>query len=146
MHRVIYSSRATRYFTPQGIEALNYVCRRNNAALGLSGLLLYHEGRFFQVLEGNDEALLQVMQAITKDERHMDLRLAEHGPIEARSFQGWRMGYEVPLDQPKPSATTLALQDLLRPDSQDRGRDPKVRNHLRSFLATLRQLPRAAAG
>ncbi len=146
MHRIIYSSRATRYFTEQGIEALTHVCRRNNAALNLTGLLLYHEGRFFQVLEGDDEALLQVMESITKDERHMDLRLAEHGPIEARSFQGWRMGYELPQDQPQPTPTTVALQDLLRPDSQARGRDPEVRNHLRKFLATLRQLPRAAAG
>lgn len=144
MHRVIYSSRASRYFSAQGIEALKFVCRKNNAALGLTGLLIYHEGRFWQVLEGEDEALLNTMQSITKDERHIDLRLAEHGPIERRAFTSWRIGYELPPGKTA-TTTTLPLQNLLRPDSQDRGRDPDVRVHLRRFLATLRQLPQAAA-
>ncbi len=145
MHRLIYTSRATRFFSAQGIEALKAVCRKNNAALELTGLLLYHEGRFFQVLEGEEEALLRVMQSITKDQRHMDLALAEHGPIERRAFSTWRMGYAMPPSEAMATATTLPLQFLLSPDSQERGRDPEVRKHLRSFLASLRELPQALA-
>ncbi len=145
MHRVIYRSRATRYFSVQGVEALSATCRRKNAALELTGILVFHEGRFFQVLEGEDQALLNVMQSITKDTRHMQLELLEHGPVERRAFQTWRMGYAIPDGLQRSPLAAFSIRDLLSPDSQYRGQDANVRNHVRLFLASLQQLPSAAA-
>ncbi len=146
VHRVIYTSRATRYFSAQGIEGLSVTCRRNNTAMELTGILVFHEGRFFQVLEGEEEPLLKVIRAITKDPRHAELRLITHGAFEKRAFSGWRMGFAIPANMPRPPIASFALHDLLSPDSQYRGRDPDVRNHVRMFLSSLQQLPRAAAG
>ncbi|MBF9043829.1 hypothetical protein HKCCE4037_10865 [Rhodobacterales bacterium HKCCE4037] len=146
MYRVIYSSRATRFFSHQGIEALKVTCRRNNAEKGLTGILVFHEGRFFQVLEGEDDVLLEMMQVIGKDQRHTALQLSEHGVIEKRAFQTWRMGYDMPDTLPAPPAATFQLRDLLPRDSRYRGHDPEVRNHVRHFLSSLRNLPQAAAG
>ncbi|MEX3014827.1 BLUF domain-containing protein [Gymnodinialimonas hymeniacidonis] len=146
MHRVIYRSRATRYFSAQGIEALSATCRRNNAGLELTGILVFHEGRFFQVLEGEDTALLSVMQAITKDARHTQLELLEHGPVERRAFQSWRMGYAMPEGLERPPLAAFSIRDLLSPDSQYRGRDASVRDHVRLFLSSLQKLPSRATG
>ena len=146
MHRVIYTSRATRFFSAQGIEGLIATCRRKNAELELTGILVFHEGRFFQVLEGEEGPLMKTMETIVKDPRHTALHLSEHGAIEKRAFHGWRLGFAMPQDVPHRPVASFPLHDLLPPDSRHRGRDPAVRHHVRAFLSTLQQLPRAAAG
>jgi hypothetical protein len=48
----IYASAAGRAFDTEELAQLLKVARDNNAKLGLTGMLLYAEGSFFQVLEG----------------------------------------------------------------------------------------------
>ena len=146
VHRVIYTSRASRLFSPQGIEGLSVTCRRKNAEAGLTGLLLYHEGQFFQVLEGEEEPLLTTMKRVIKDRRHESLKLLEHGAIAQRAFTGWHMGCEIPAGMSYIARAVFPLPDLLPPDSPYRGRDPAVRHRVRRFLSSLRALPRAAVG
>ena len=48
----IYASASTVSFTKDEITELLAIAQRNNGALGVTGMLLYEDGSFFQVLEG----------------------------------------------------------------------------------------------
>ncbi|MCF8509094.1 MAG: BLUF domain-containing protein [Hyphomonadaceae bacterium] len=46
------------------------VSRSNNSARGLTGMLLFHDGCFFQVLEGGADTLERTFATISRDTRH----------------------------------------------------------------------------
>lgn len=90
----IYSSRASAAIRDVEVQALLASARRNNAALGITGMLLYIEGSFFQVLEGGAVAVDRVYDVIARDPRHDRVTQIIREPIAQRSFAEWSMGFE----------------------------------------------------
>jgi Sensors of blue-light using FAD len=56
MYELIYTSAETQAFTPADLAAMLRVARENNAAAHVTGILLYHQGSFMQVLEGEQSS------------------------------------------------------------------------------------------
>jgi hypothetical protein len=88
-----YCSAATALMSNADLIALLRTSRKNNEALGITGMLLYHEGSFMQVLEGEKEAVQSTYRKILIDRRHHNLIKMLDGPIEQRSFREWSMGF-----------------------------------------------------
>jgi Sensors of blue-light using FAD len=93
LSHLIYSSAATQPFDDTEMAQLLRRARANNARLGITGMLLYENGSFFQVLEGNSEALARVYQNIARDTRHTKVVTIIQEPIAKRAFDEWTMGY-----------------------------------------------------
>ena len=91
---IVYSSTATDTFSETGLPNLLAESRDNNARLGLTGVLLYREGRFLQLLEGEDDVVRDRMDVIALDPRHQHVAILLEDPIETRQFPEWTMGYE----------------------------------------------------
>jgi hypothetical protein len=90
----IYCSAATKSdFSPADLEALLAECREKNAMSGLTGMLLYSDGTFFQVLEGDRPVVEDLLEKLTKDKRHKRFTKIILEPIEERAFAQWTMGY-----------------------------------------------------
>ena len=90
----IYCSVATNPKLPRKeLNALLAEARTKNAALGITGMLLFRDGAFFQVLEGNREAVEAVYVRIEQDKRHSRVTKVILEPIEERAFAEWTMGY-----------------------------------------------------
>jgi hypothetical protein len=89
----IYSSTATIEFAEHEIPQLLEKTRAANAARGISGMLLYIEGSFFQVLEGEPASVDAIYQTISADSRHKHVTLIIREPITERSFGEWTMGF-----------------------------------------------------
>lgn len=70
------------------------VSRRNNEAVGLSGMLLYSSQSFLQVLEGEPAELTRTYTRIGVDTRHTNLRLLLDAEVAAPLFPDWTMGFE----------------------------------------------------
>lgn len=94
MRRIIYCSQATYDVAPDELLALLDVCRRNNEKSGLSGMLLYSNQSFLQVLEGDPDALADAYGRIEVDDRHTDLRLLADVTTAGALFPDWTMGFE----------------------------------------------------
>jgi adenylate cyclase len=92
MIRITYISRITHPLSIKEIETIGIISSQNNKQVSITGLLVYFEKLFFQVLEGDDKEVERVFVKISKDERHSDiLRLkTEHG-INERLFPTWSM-------------------------------------------------------
>lgn len=90
---LIYNSAATRPFSSGELEQLLFHSRNKNASVGITGMLLYSEGSFFQVLEGPEDAVEALAATIADDPRHQRMTSIIKEPIARRSFSEWTMGF-----------------------------------------------------
>lgn len=91
--QIIYSSAAREDITEQDVRELLAQSREKNARLNISGILLFVDGSFFQVLEGEDETVAQLYKTISEDERHTNVTTIIREAIVKRAFAYWSMGY-----------------------------------------------------
>lgn len=89
----IYASSATPDFQPRDIPRLLEQARARNSLAGITGMLLFIEGSFFQVLEGEASAVDAVYASISADPRHRHITQIIREPIARRSFGEWSMGF-----------------------------------------------------
>jgi Sensors of blue-light using FAD len=83
------------------LDAIAASSARNNAALGLTGILV-HQGRCFGgVLEGPRRAVFERMEAIAVDPRHEEVRILREKAIRRRRFDNWSFA-ALPAPAPRP--------------------------------------------
>jgi hypothetical protein len=108
--RIIYVSRAREGLGPHEAYDIIRTAHNRNSREDLTGALLFLDGWFLQVLEGERYLLERRYAAIAADSRHTALELRQRSSQPARSFPGeWmalrldgqvsaalreRMGYE----------------------------------------------------
>lgn len=81
--------------TEEDLQKLLRQSRAWNESHRLTGLLLYCEGNIMQVLEGREEDVRYIFQRIERDQRHFGVTKLSDGPIQARNFTQWSMGFTV---------------------------------------------------
>lgn len=91
---LVYASDAVGSTDDTALNALLEQARVRNKSLGITGILLYRDGRFVQYLEGAEADVRAVYADIAADTRHTNLRILLEGPVAARRFSSWTMGYE----------------------------------------------------
>lgn len=67
--------------------------RKNNAAVDITGALLFNGEAFAQVLEGPRDAVDVAFAKIRFDERHSDVVILEEAFHPERHFSNWSMAY-----------------------------------------------------
>jgi hypothetical protein len=90
---IAYVSAAVRRFSKSELVELLEQSRQKNTRLGLTGMLLYKDGDFMQVLEGDEPVVREAMATIERDPRHTHFMPLIHGNIEERQFSEWSMGF-----------------------------------------------------
>lgn len=93
MIQLVYVSSATYDITQDELVTLLEKSREKNARLGITGMLLYANGNFFQVLEGEKDAVEELYHTIQRDERHTDCFMIDESEIDNRNFEDWSMGF-----------------------------------------------------
>ena len=91
--QLCYASAALTRFNQDDLNQLLSKARNKNQSLGISGLLLFHDGSFLQFLEGPAEAVQELYNTIEADKRHGEVKLVMRREIEARNFGDWKMGF-----------------------------------------------------
>jgi uncharacterized membrane protein (DUF373 family) len=94
MIRLTYASTASQEWSPEDLLKLLKQARTNNGAKNITGILLYSNGTFFQVLEGEEAAVENLYRTIEKDPRHKNCTIIERLNITERAFPYWSMGFE----------------------------------------------------
>jgi hypothetical protein len=90
---LVYTSIAARDFDDASLRELLDECRFKNARRDITGMLLFRNGRFFQILEGPDTMIRDLMERISEDPRHQGVRILLDARIDRREFPDWTMGY-----------------------------------------------------
>lgn len=81
-------------FKPEDMEQILKACSTNNPGLNVTGMLLYKDGIFLQMIEGRESDVRFLYEKIAKDERHEGLTVFHEGETELRSFPNWSMAYQ----------------------------------------------------
>ena len=67
--------------------------KQYNQEHDITGMLLYCDGHFIQVLEGPRDAVLSLFARIEADGRNTMVQKLIEAPIEHRCFPDWSMGF-----------------------------------------------------
>jgi len=90
---IVYASAADWRIREADIQDILTASRENNVAQHITGLLLYCDHSFLQVLEGPTASVCDLYDCIERDYRHTNIVKLLQGPIEKREFSDWSMGY-----------------------------------------------------
>lgn len=95
-YSIVFSSVATVDFTESALLQLLKQAHSLHKQTGLTGVLMYGNGRFMQVMEGCPAAVRSVYVRIAADPRHGRLEKLADGPATRREFTDWHMSFAPP--------------------------------------------------
>ena len=104
MYTLIYMSSAINKLSEEEINVLLVQSRHYNIDNHVTGVLLYIDGDFLQVLEGNKKDVELLFEKIKRDKRHKGIIVVYEGSKTQRQFPDWSMGFH--------SSTYEILRDL----------------------------------
>ncbi|SRX54850.1 BLUF domain-containing protein [Aequorivita sp. CIP111184] len=132
LNSICYISNSRILFDKDLLHLFFDLIKKRNDAVKISGLLLYHDGTFVQVLEGDPSAVEVVFSKIKKDGRHNQITIMIDREIQHRHFTKYQTssissGNDLELRKlrtrvnlPKASSYTKSLWAVLKPFYLDR--------------------------
>jgi hypothetical protein len=139
-YQVIYSSESSTPMQSDDLEDILENARESNLEAGITGALVYIDGFFLQILEGEAQALQALMARITKDVRHEAVTVLKQGEIAASLFSDWSMAYLSATAEEVARwaglSSTTAVSNVLTDMRRDPTRVMQVADSILSILAT----------
>lgn len=89
--RCLYASRPIQPLSGPFLDSILEQSRKNNPALGITGLLCATQDLFIQVIEGGRDEVCDLFNAIVRDDRHQQVRILIYEEISERQFGNWTM-------------------------------------------------------
>jgi hypothetical protein len=92
LSQLVYVSNRKPNCTEAEIEKILASCKKNNPPLNITGILLYSDKKFIQLVEGESKVIMELYDKIKKDVRHANPMMISLNPIKEKSFPSWHMG------------------------------------------------------
>lgn len=138
MRHVVYISSATQKITAEDLKRILQGARPRNQAHGVTGLLLHHDGSFFQFLEGPADGVEQTLRWVRNAPLHRGMIvMLDEETSEERLFPDWEMASFPVADQPFAEGLEELTAAVRR--SQAQLGDTRIGTLLRSFLRGFRE-------
>jgi hypothetical protein len=97
MYHLVYISQAKENMTLTTLVVLLMQARALNERHQVTGALVYGDGQFMQVMEGEEAVVKDLYARVAQDARHYNVRTLAEGTLATRSFAQWSMAFgEVP--------------------------------------------------
>ena len=93
IHFLLYTSIATIPMAKDSLKDLLAKARDYNSLNEITGMLLFKDGNFMQVIEGDETAIKSLFEKISKDSRHRDILVLKEGKLQEKMFSNWSMGF-----------------------------------------------------
>ena len=93
LYQIVYTSTATAPFGKAELTELLKGSVQRNRRAGITGLLLYQDGTFMQVLESEEQAAIALFDRICEDPRHHRILPLLRQPIAKRDFPNSAMAF-----------------------------------------------------
>jgi hypothetical protein len=92
--QLIYVSNSSHFNNEDDLQELLKISRKNNAKLGITGMLLFHDGLFLQILEGPEPSVMALYEKIKLNPKHRACRVLAKLEVKNREFGQWAMAYQ----------------------------------------------------
>ena len=127
IHNIVYCSRAVHDMDKEALEKIIATARHHNPRFGITGLLVFGSGIFFQWLEGPRDNVTSLFKIISADPRHSHVvLLTKEDEFRERLFPNWDMELVEAED------ISAVLEDAMHEAS-----DPQQKNTLSKMLLEL---------
>lgn len=93
LYELLYTSASAKGMNSTELISLLEMARTKNSRLGVTGLLLYCNREYMQLIEGEEDTIRSLWNSIRSDKRHLSVRIMYEGAIEKRGFADWSMGF-----------------------------------------------------
>ena len=124
IHNLVYCSRAVHDMDKDALDQIIATAKYHNPRFGITGLLVYGSGIFFQWLEGPKDNVTSLLKIISADPRHSNVVvLTQEDEIRERLFPNWDMELVEAAD------IKVVLEDAMSEAS-----DPKQKKALSKML------------
>lgn len=94
MYHIIYISYVPTPLYDDDLVNILTKSRFNNKMLDITGMLIYVNGKFIQVLEGEYDSVTKMYEKIKNDSRHRQVFRLMEGNSDDRIFKDWSMGFK----------------------------------------------------
>lgn len=95
IHQLVYISKATTLFSEGELLTILSSARKKNQNEQVTGLLLYKDKSFIQLLEGPKEAVAKIFSTVEMDPRHYRINtFIANEKVNERCFPDWNMGFK----------------------------------------------------
>lgn len=91
LSQLVYVSNRKPSCTPAEIEKILQACKKNNPPLNITGVLLYSDTKFIQLVEGESKVIMDLYDKIKLDSRHSNPMMIAYGPIATKAFPSWHI-------------------------------------------------------
>ena len=96
--RMVYVSTSIDEVDSDTLQSILATAQANNEAHDLTGLLVFDDKYFVQVIEGGRAAVSKLLGNLYKDTRHKDLVVLGFHAIHQRQFPNWSMQFVPAVD------------------------------------------------
>jgi hypothetical protein len=138
-YQIIYSSESATPMQLDDLEDLLEHARNSNATKGITGALVYVDGVFLQILEGDKRTVEDLLAKISRDVRHETVTVLRKAEAPSAVFKDWKMAYvSATAEQVARWAGlsgTTDIPEILTDMQQDPHRAAQVAQSILSFLA-----------
>lgn len=93
MFALIYTSHAVQDCNKTMLMNILNTSIKNNAQNAITGVLIYREKKFIQLLEGQEKTITDLYQRIEQDKRHTNCEILHSSHIAERNIEQWSMGF-----------------------------------------------------
>lgn len=92
---ICYISDSCQHESLDALKTLYSKARKNNIKNNITGILIYDNRNFLQVLEGNQESVVETFKRISLDSRHKNIFEIINTNIEQRIFEDYNFGFTI---------------------------------------------------
>lgn len=93
-YQIVYYSNAVRDFSEGDLVDLLNVANKFNNDNGITGCLVYANGKFIQLLEGERQRVLDLFEKIKRDPRHTNVTVTVEMTVNQKLFPDWGMAFK----------------------------------------------------
>jgi len=90
---LVYVSFESHPLSNNELRDILTTARDTNRKINVTGMLLYRDGFFIQVLEGEEATVRPLYEKIAKDPRHKNVLTVYVNEVVNRTFSSWSMGF-----------------------------------------------------
>lgn len=93
IYHLLYRSTSKGFLSEDQIKSILIASNRNNRAANITGLLLFKDKTFLQLLEGDENSVQALLAKIKLDPRHGSIDVLLDVKSMKRIFPDWSMGF-----------------------------------------------------
>lgn len=137
LSQLVYVSNRKANCTSAEIDKILESCKKNNPALDITGILLYSDTKFIQLVEGEAKVITSLYDKIKTDDRHSNAMMISYSPIKEKSFPSWHMGSKKLAGNEVDFNTSISTEDKVIFENLLNGKEEngqKVLNLLKKFF------------